>query len=164
MDRFLEVFNGVVENNHAALEKNQISSFVGRWYDSWVLKLQKKGWSSPALHEDPIHSGIFFSIWLTDQDLQKSMFNYNIHALKLRELEGYTIKSREFADDFRAAFALDQSSWKNVSVNYGPLTLMEGNMPLVQESFEKDVDHLVKKFIPLCPIIDQLLAVRKKVK
>lgn len=164
MDRFLEVFNSVVENNRAALEKNQISSFVEWWYDSWVLKLQKKGWSSTALHENPIHSGIFFSIWLTEKDLEKSVFNYNIHALKLRELEGYTIKSREFANDFRLAFTSDQSSWKNVSVNYGPLTLMQGYMPLVQESFEKDVDHLLKKFISLCPIIDHLFEVRKKVK
>ncbi|MBB6108100.1 hypothetical protein SAMN05421821_12816 [Mucilaginibacter lappiensis] len=162
MDRFLEVFNSLVENNRAALEKNQVSSFVGWWYNSWVLKLQKKGWSFPALHENPIHSGIFFSIWLTEKDLEKSMFNYNIHALKLRELEGYTIKSREFADDFRSAFATDQPSWKNVSVNYGPLTLMQGYIPLVQDSFEKDVDHLVKKFIPLCPIIDKLLEARKK--
>ena len=162
MDRFLEVFNSVVENNRTALEENQISCFVGWWYNSWVLKLQKKGWSSPALHENPIHSGIFFSIWLTEKDLEKSILNYNIHAFKLRELEGYTIKSREFANDFRSAFAPEQSSWKNVSVNYGPLTLMEGNMPLVQESFEKDVDHLVKKFIPLCPIIDKLLEARKK--
>jgi len=162
MDRFLEVFNSVVENNRAALEKNQISSFVGWWYNSWVLKLQKKGWSSAALHEDPIHSGIFFSIWLTDQDLQKSMFNYNIHALKLRELEGYTIKSREFANDFRSAFAPNQSSWKDVSVSYGPLTLMQGYLRLDMKDFEKEVDNLVKKFIQLCPIIDQLIDMRKK--
>jgi hypothetical protein len=164
MDQFLEVFNSVVKNNRAILEENQISYFIGWWYDSWVLKLQKKGWSSTALHENPIHSGIFFSIWLTEQDLEKSVFNYNIHALKLRELEGYNIKSREFADDFRSAFATDRSSWKNISVSYGPLTLMQGYLPLVQESFEKDVDALVKKFIPLCPIIDQLLAVQKKAK
>jgi hypothetical protein len=162
MASFLEVFNGVVENNRATLEKNQISSFVGRWYNSWVLKLQGKGWSSPALHENPIHSGIFFSIWLTEQDLQKSVFHYNIHALKLRELEGYNIKSREFANDFRSAFVHHQPSWKNASVSYGPLTLMQGYMPLIEESFEKDVDHLVKMFIPLCPVINQLLEVRKK--
>ncbi|MBB6130246.1 hypothetical protein [Mucilaginibacter lappiensis] len=164
MDQFLNVLNSVVENNRTTLEENQVSSFVGWWHNSWVLKLQKKGWSSSALHENPIHSGIFFSVWLGEKDLEKSIFNYNIHALKLRALEGYTIKSREFADDFRSAFAHDQSSWKNVSVGYGPLTLMQGYMPLVQESFEKDVDHLVKKFIPLCPIVDQLLAVRKKAK
>lgn len=164
MDQFLEVFNRVIEKNHAVLEENRINSFAGWWYDSWVLKLQKKGWSSTALHESPIHSGIFFSIWLTEQDLQKSVFNYNIHALKLRELEGYKIKSREFANDFRSAFAPDQSSWKNVSVSYGPLTLMQGYMPLDMKNFEKDVDNLVKKFIPLCPVIDQLLEVRKKVK
>lgn len=164
MDQFLEVFNRVIEKNHAVLEKNQISSFVGWWYNSWALKLQKKEWSSPALHENPIHSGIFFSIWLTEQDLEKSMLSYNIHAFKLRELEGYTIKSRNFADDFRSAFTPDQSSWKNVSVSYGPLTLMQGYLPLDMKNFEKDVDHLVKKFIPLCPVIDQLLAARKKVK
>jgi hypothetical protein len=37
MDQFLEVFNSVVEKNRAVLEKNQISSFVGWWYNSWAL-------------------------------------------------------------------------------------------------------------------------------
>lgn len=162
MNQFLETFNGVVVNNRSTLEKNQIVSFVGWWYDSAVLKLQKKGWSSPGLHENPIHSGIFFSIWLGEKDVEKSIFNYNIHALKLRSFNGYAIKSREFADDFRSVFATDQHSWKNVSVSHGPQTLMEGHLPLIQEDFEREVDGLVKKFIPLCGIIDKLLEVRKK--
>jgi hypothetical protein len=162
MNRYLETFNGVVSNNRSILEKNHVNSFVGWWYDSAVLKLQKTGWSSPALHENPIHSGIFFSIWIGEEDVVKSIFNYNIHALKLRSLHGYAIKSREFADDFRSAFATDQHSWKNVSVRFGPQTLMQGYMPLIPENLEKDVDRLVKKFIPLCPTIDKLLELRKK--
>jgi hypothetical protein len=162
MNQFLETFTGVVANNRSALEANQVNSFVGWWYDSAVLKLQKMGWSSPAPNENPIHSGIFFSIWLGEKDVEKSIFNYNIHALKLRSLTGYAIKSREFADAFRSAFAIDQHSWKNVSVSHGPQTLMQGHMPLIQENFEMEVDRLVKKFIPLCITIDRLLQSRKK--
>lgn len=162
MNPFLETFHRVVINNRSILEANQVISFVGWWYDSSVLKLQKMGWSSPELNENPIHSGIFFSIWLGEQDVTKSIFNYNIHALKLRSLHGYAIKSREFADDFRSAFARDQHSWKNVSVSYGPQTLMQGHIPLIQEDFEMDVDRLVKKFIPLCTTIDKILESRKK--
>ena len=162
MNQFLETFNGVVVNNRSILETNQVISFVGWWYNSAVLKLQKMGWSSPALNENPIHSGIFFSIWIGEKDLAKSIFNYNIHALKLRSLNSYTIKSREFADDFRSVFAIDQHSWENVSVSHGPQTLMQGHMPLIQENFEIEVDRLVKKFIPLCITIDKLLELRKK--
>lgn len=162
MNRFLETFNEVVVKNRSILEENQINSFVGWWYDSAVLKLQKKGWSSPELNENPIHSGIFFSIWLGEKDAEKSIFNYNIHALKLRSFKGHAIKSREFADDFRSVFAADQHSWKNVSVSHGPQTLMEGYMPLVQENFEREVDGLIKKYIPLCSVIDKLLEARKK--
>jgi hypothetical protein len=35
----------------------------------------------------------------------KNQANYNIHALKLRDLKGYSIKSLDFAFDFRNAFA-----------------------------------------------------------
>jgi len=42
MNQFLETFNGVVVNNRSILETNQVISFVGWWYDSAVLKLQKR--------------------------------------------------------------------------------------------------------------------------
>jgi hypothetical protein len=162
MDQFLETFTIVVEKNRPPLETNQVNYFVGHWLNSAVLKLQKKEWSAPAPNESPFHSGIFFSIWIESKDLPNAIFNYNIHALKLRNLKAYTLKSREFADAFRTIFAADQHSWENVSVNYGPLTLMQGAITLNPQTFQTEVDRWVKKFIPLATTIDQLLDKRKK--
>lgn len=49
---------------------------------------------------------------------------YNIRALKLRELEGYAITSRDFARDFRDRFEAMRDQWPNVRVDFGPATLM----------------------------------------
>jgi hypothetical protein len=83
--------------------------------------------------------------------------NYNIHALKLRELKGYSIASREFASAFRTGFAPMRSAWPNVSVDYGPLTLMEGWIAVTASHFEKDVLDLMESFQRLSPLIDRLL-------
>jgi hypothetical protein len=87
--------------------------------------------------------------------------NYNIHALKLRDLKGYSIKSRDFAFDFRSAFASVRSALPNVSVDYGPLTLMEGWIEADSVHFEKDVLDLMGGFQSLSPLIDRLLEWRR---
>ena len=104
----------------------------------------------------------FFSVWMNEVSTRKNHANYNIHALKLRQLEGYSITSRDFANDFRKIFASMRNAWPNVSVDYGPLTLMQGWIKIDQNSFEKDTLALMERFKHLSPLIDRLLESRRK--
>ncbi len=126
-----------------------------------VLKLQKPSWTNDPMDRVENTSGIFFSIWTNDRSMMKNRANYNIHALKLRDLKGYSIKSRDFAFDFRNAFASMRSAWPNVSVDYGPQTLMEGWIKADSVHFEKEVLDLMDGFQRLSPLIDRLLASRR---
>lgn len=107
-------------------------------------------------------TGIFFSMWIHAKAANKGRANYNIHALKLRELAGYSITSRDFANDFRRGFASSHAAWPNVSVDYGPLTLMQGWIDVKGHLFEQDALNLMERFEQICPLIDRLLEVRRR--
>ncbi len=126
-----------------------------------VLKLQKTGWTNDDMQTVPNKSGIFFSIWMDDDACQKNRVKYNIHALKLRQLRGYKMTSRNFAQEFRHRFAGVQRHWPNVSVDFGPLTLMEGWIDTAARTFEHDAMKLMNRFEEISPIIDELLAKRR---
>jgi hypothetical protein len=106
-------------------------------------------------------TGIFFSVWIDKDAASKSRANYNIHALKLRQLEGYSITSRDFANDFREGFASMRDAWPNVSVDYGPLTLMQGWIEIVPKDFEEDTLVLLERFKPVSGLIDRLFESRR---
>jgi hypothetical protein len=106
-------------------------------------------------------SGIFFSIWMNNRSMMKNRANYNIHALKLRDLKGYSIKSRDFAFDFRNAFASMRGAWPNVRVEGGPQTLMEGWIKTDSVQVEKEMLDLMDGFESLSPLIDRLLESRR---
>src|SRR5271154_4582625 len=61
-----------------------------------VLKLFKRSWTNQF--QDPLtsESRIFFSVWISDSTIEEQKILYNIHALKLRQLKGYSIQSRNF--------------------------------------------------------------------
>jgi hypothetical protein len=105
---------------------------VGIWLRSVVLRMHKKTWANKPFERPQSDAAIFFSIWLNlnDKGVKAGRLFYNIHALKLRQLRGYRITSREFAADFRARFQPFARHWPNVSVDFGPLTLMEGWLAL----------------------------------
>jgi hypothetical protein len=132
----------------------------GIYNDSSVLKLQKATWTNDPMDQLQNQTGIFFSIWVNAKDASKSRANYNIHALKLRQLAGYSITSRDFANDFRKNFASMRAAWPNVSVDYGPLTLMQGWLEIDLNSFENDALALMERFEQLSPLIDRLLESR----
>jgi hypothetical protein len=134
----------------------------GIYKDSSVLKLQKATWTNDRMDRVPNETGIFFSIWMNEKAGGHSRANYNIHALKLRQLEGYSITSRDFADDFRKNFASMRSAWPNVSVDYGPLTLMQGWVEVDLNTFEKDALALMERFEQVSPLIDRLLESRRR--
>ena len=134
----------------------------GFYKDCFVLKLQKPSWTNDPMDQIQNKSGIFFSIWTNQESASQNRANYNIHALKLRELKGYSITSRDFADDFRASFASARGDWPNVSIEYGPLTLMQGWIEIVPNNLEKDILILMERFERVSPLIDRLLESRRK--
>lgn len=127
-----------------------------------VLKLQKASWTNDPMDQVQNTSGIFFSIWVNNESVRRNRANYNIHALKLRHLEGYSIASRDFAEEFRKGFASTRKSWPNVSVNYGPLTLMQGWIEVEANRLEESVAALMQRFSQLSPLIDRLLESRRR--
>ena len=134
----------------------------GFYTGSSVLKLQKAFWTNDPMDRVRNESGIFFSVWISEALIKKNRVNYNIHALKLRQLNGYSITSRDFAQDFRNSFAPMAHLWPNVGVDYGPLTLMEGWIALDLASFEKDILALMDRFAHLSLLIDRLLKSRRR--
>lgn len=144
------------------LDEKDIEVVTGVCLDSVVLKLYKRSWASPL--QDPVtaESRIFFSVWLTEDGIKKNELFYNIHALKLRKLKGYTIESRKFADDFRAAFKVFEQAWPNVSVNFGPLTLMQGTVKADLNQLNTEIVALSHEFLKITHLVDATLLRYKK--
>jgi hypothetical protein len=142
-----------IKHNHAArlLRQSQLHCDTGDLLDSAVLKIQKQHWSDHGTSQ-----GIFFSVWLGKQDIEKGRFNYNIHALKLGFQKCCNVKPVAFARAFRRRFKT--VGWPNISLDYGPQTLMQGWSPLDPLTFGQDVLDLIEHFIAVIPLIDELLA------
>lgn len=158
-------FGGVFARIKARFDERNHDGLVCKegFYEACsVLKLQKASWTNDPMDRVQNTSGIFFSIWMNKESAGKNRANYNIHALKLRHLEGYSIASRDFANEFRKGFASTRNTWPNVSVNYGPLTLMQGWIEVDTNSFEEVVLVLMERFNRLSPLIDRLLESRRR--
>ena len=139
------------------VNKKGIEVETGVWLDSVVLRLQKKHWANLPFQKPQSGPAIFFSVWLNDKTLKAGKIFDNIHALRLRQLKGYSLTSREFANKFREGFKTFSNSWPNVSVNYGPLTLMEGWQKAEPEHLQNDIAALANKFLQIDFLIDDLL-------
>lgn len=137
------------------LEKHQLITRTGVWLDSAALKILKPHWSDGAGHET------FFSVWADARDLKKGRFNYNIHALKMRLLPGYSMSAGDFVFGFRERFAKAGGNWPNMSMDYGPQTLFQGWMPFDVRTFRTDVISLVNGFVAIHRIIDEVLEERR---
>lgn len=149
--------------NKQLLAKKQVESAVVLFGDDCVvLKLYKKSWANPF--QDPLtsESRIFFSVWLSDSSIKERKLLYNIHALKLRHLKGYSIQSRKFADSFRTSFKAHKHNWQNVSVDFGPLTLMEGWLKIDVTNFQADIVALANNFLEIEFLIDDTLSQFKR--
>jgi len=147
------------------LAKKKLEIVTGIWLESVVLKLQKNAWANKP-HESPqTDAAIFFGVWLSDKSdkaIKENKIFYNIHALKLRQLKGYKITSREFAAAFRARFKPYERQWPNVSVDFGPQTLMQGWEKLDTANVENDVFKIASRFLQIDTLIDDLLDGYKK--
>jgi hypothetical protein len=161
VQQFCEVFARIKarfdERNHDGLVCKQ-----GFYTACAVLKLQKPYWTNDPMDQVQNTSGIFFSIWIDNESSRKNRAKYNIHALKLRQLKGYSITSRDFASEFRKGFAATRNTWPNVSVTCGPLTLMQGWIEVDANTFEEGVLVLMERFNHLTPLIDRLVESRRR--
>ena len=157
MNAYLDVFSQAAARTKPLLDANHLEAHVGCWHESAVLKLQKRRWTSTAPAAAPSEAGIFFSVWIDAKGLKQGRAFYNIHALKLRSLDGYNLQSREFASAFRSAFAASANDWPHVSTDHGPQTLMEGWIDLHMGKIETDITVLIRSFLPLADLIDYLL-------
>lgn len=141
---------------------DELTCKLGFYKNCCVLKLQRAAWTNDQMDQVENKTGIFFSIWIDDKAASRNRVNYNIHALKLRQLKGYSITSRDFASNFRDGFETTRECWPNVSVNYGPLTLMQGWIEIDPKGFEEDVLGLLERFKDMSPLIDRLLELRRR--
>jgi hypothetical protein len=157
MTEYLEIFERIKAGSGERYSGNGLNCSVGIYSGSPFLRLQKNHWTNGSAG----NSGVFFSVWVEEKGLKKNRAFYNIHALKMRKLPGYTIVSRDFADDFRRMFESDRDSWPNVSTDYGPLTLMQGWIEINSSAFDSDVLRLMDRFENIDPMIDSLLKQRK---
>ncbi|MFP5040042.1 hypothetical protein [Parasediminibacterium sp. JCM 36343] len=140
------------------LAQKQIEVAVVKYRkDPVVLKLYKRAWSNQL--QDPLtaETRIFFSVWVSVSASEEQKLFYNIHALKLRQLKGYCIQSRKFASIFRSSFKEFEHQWKNVSVNFGPLTLMEGWLKTDLENLQADIIGLANNFLEIAHLVDDTL-------
>ena len=138
------------------LGRQDLEVAVGEYYNSMFIKLYKKAWANPSDNLLTSPSRIFFSVWIDTEDTGKLC--YNIHALKLRHLKGYKLESRKFADVFRTEFRPFEKQWPNVSTKFGPLTLMQGNIPITQKEIKPESLKLCKSFLNIQHLIDDTLA------
>lgn len=160
---YLEKFRKAAELlDKKMLNEKHLEINVGITLNSVCLKLYKKEWANDKT--DPINSKtrIFFSIWLNENTIQENKVFYNIHALKLRLIKEYSINSREFANGFRRDFKKYEQNWENISVKFGPLTLMEGWTELKEENLENNILKLANNFLKIEYLIDKTLENFKK--
>ncbi len=149
--------------NKNSLELKNLEVSVGiEMKDSVCLKLYKREWTNDLKNPLNAEARIFFSVWLSDKTVKENKLFYNIHALKLRKLKGYSILSRGFADSFIKEFKIYQDNWQNVSVKFGPLTLMEGWVELDEKNLETNILQLAEEFIKIEILFDQTLTKFKK--
>jgi hypothetical protein len=154
LDKFQKAANQL---NKDHLHQKQMEVAVGVVLDSVFLKLYKKSWASPSQDLLTAETRIFFSIWINDSAIEEQKILYNIHAFKLRHLKGYAIQSRKFADAFRENFKSLEPKWPNVSVKFGPLTLMEGWLKISLEDFENEILELANSFLAIAHLVDETL-------
>jgi hypothetical protein len=160
---YLERFkNAASQIDKTLLKEKQLKVSTGLYGDSVFLKLYKKSWADSS--KDPLlaETRIFFSVWINDSAIREQKLLYNIHALKLRRLKGYSIESRKFADIFRAGFNDFAHQWNNVSVKFGPLTLMEGWVKIDLDEFKDEILELANNFLEIEHLVDNTLAKFKK--
>jgi len=157
---YLENFkNAAGQIDKEQLAQKQLEVATGIYKENSVfLKLYKKSWTNAL--QDPLvaETRIFFSVWVSNHSIREQKLLYNIHAFKLRQLKGYSIESRKFAETFRGSFKGFEHKWENVSLKFGPQTLMEGWLKINMENFHDEILELANNFFEIEYLVDDTLA------
>jgi len=159
---YLQIFQSAADQLDKKLfAGKELKVAVVVYQNSVVLKIYKQSWASPI--QDPLtaETRIFFSVWINCTETQKQKLFYNIHAFKLRRLSGYAIESRKFAAVFRCDFKKYEHEWQNVSLNFGPLTLMQGWVQFEMEQVQDEIIKLSYNFLEIEHLIDNTIATFK---
>ena len=152
---YLKIFQNAAEQlDKDLLREKEFEVAVGEIHDSIFLKIYRISWTNSQTNPLTAESRIFFSIWINDSTIKENKLFYNIHAFRLRNLIGYKIQSRKFAELFRERFKNVESEWENVSVNFGPLTLKEGWKKINLEDFRSEIISLSYNFLKIGNLID----------
>lgn len=122
-----------------------------------ALYVAKPHWTNRFDERRESTSGIFFTVWVTPALIERSRLAYNVHSLKLRELQGYKLASRKFAEEFRQTVRPYVRAWPNISMDFGPLTLLQGYDNYAAKSFEPTVTRRVLDFVEVHQAIDRLI-------
>jgi len=160
---YLSLFQQVADKlDKRILSEKQLHAETGVWLNSVVLRIHKQHWANNPDAKPQTGPAIFFSIWIGIADIKEHKLFYNIHALKLRKLNGYTLTSRKFAEDFREQFKSLEHNWPNVSMKFGPQTLMEGWIMVNLDNPIEDILQIAHQFIEIDILIENLLINREK--
>ena len=153
-----------IQSEHSQEFKNHYNLVIktGTHLNSSVLKLLKDNWTLDDHTLIKNTCGVFFGLWLDHAGRHSNTVQYNIHAIKLARLGDHKIKARDFAASFRKTVKRDVKDWPAISFDFGPLTLLQGSFPLIEDQFEKACITRMSEFVKLCPIIDGLLANHQK--
>ena len=159
---YLPIFQQAADQlDKKLMYQKQVQVATGVWYDAVVLRLYKQHWANNPEAKPQTSPAIFFSIWMGNADIKEKKLFFNIHALKLRKLNGYDITSRKFADDFRELFNNIEHNWPNVSTKFGPQTLMQGWKTVELNYLKEDILEIANKFFEIDILIEDLLIHRK---
>jgi len=159
---YLSLFQQAIDKlDKSLLNQKQLQVETGVWLDAVILRIQKQHWANNPDAKPQTGPAIFFSIWIGIADIKEHKLFYNIHALKLGKLNGYTITSRKFADDFREQFKSLEHNWPNVSTKFGPQTLMQGWKKVNLDFPVEDILAIANKLIEIDILIENLLINRK---
>lgn len=162
-DEYINLFQKVaIQIEKQGLTEKKLEIAVGKVLNSIFLKLYKISWTNSTENPLTAETRIFFSIWVNETTLQEKKIYYNIHAFKLRKLNGYNIESRKFANSFREKFKNYSHKWENVRTDFGPLTLMEGWVELENEKVQEKFLQLANNFLEIENLIDKTLVDFKK--
>lgn len=137
---------------------------AGLWPDAnmpkaVVFKLRQHHWSTDPPEAVVSTVDIFFSVWIEIgvQDAKLLKLQYNLHALKLRQLKPYRLESRKFAADFRKEFLSHQHLWPDARIDFGPQTLFQGSFVCRESQIGAAAFDLAEAFLPLADVVNRLL-------
>jgi len=121
------------------------------------LYFAKPHWTNRFDEERESTIGIFCSIWTGPTLLKEKKFAYNIHSKAIRKLPGYKLTSQQYAREFRNLVKSEVLHWPNISLAYGPTTLLQGKDTCELTNFAEKIEERIFGFFDIHHHIDNLL-------